>query len=148
MSTLLSTVQEIYSDFDRGDVPAILARLADDVVWETEAPAIISFSGIRRGIGEVKGFFEGIANDHSNPQLNMTEFVASGDTVAAIGRYEATMKATGKKVNTPVGHYWKFRDGKVVRYVGFINSAAFVEAMRSEERRVGKECRSRWSPYH
>src|ERR1051326_1142687 len=24
----------------------------------------------------------------------------------------------------------------------------FVEGMRSEERRVGKECRSRWSPYH
>ena len=22
------------------------------------------------------------------------------------------------------------------------------KAMRSEERRVGKECRSRWSPYH
>ena len=24
----------------------------------------------------------------------------------------------------------------------------FSEALRSEERRVGKECRSRWSPYH
>ena len=23
-----------------------------------------------------------------------------------------------------------------------------VQSMRSEERRVGKECRSRWSPYH
>ena len=23
-----------------------------------------------------------------------------------------------------------------------------VKKMRSEERRVGKECRSRWSPYH
>ena len=23
-----------------------------------------------------------------------------------------------------------------------------VRAIRSEERRVGKECRSRWSPYH
>ena len=23
-----------------------------------------------------------------------------------------------------------------------------TEDMRSEERRVGKECRSRWSPYH
>ena len=23
-----------------------------------------------------------------------------------------------------------------------------VEVLRSEERRVGKECRSRWSPYH
>ena len=25
---------------------------------------------------------------------------------------------------------------------------AIVEGLRSEERRVGKECRSRWSPYH
>ena len=23
-----------------------------------------------------------------------------------------------------------------------------LEVLRSEERRVGKECRSRWSPYH
>ena len=27
-------------------------------------------------------------------------------------------------------------------------SAAFAACRRSEERRVGKECRSRWSPYH
>ena len=27
---------------------------------------------------------------------------------------------------------------------GLIN----IAALRSEERRVGKECRSRWSPYH
>ena len=25
---------------------------------------------------------------------------------------------------------------------------AMIVGMRSEERRVGKECRSRWSPYH
>ena len=27
-------------------------------------------------------------------------------------------------------------------------SGAAAQGMRSEERRVGKECRSRWSPYH
>src|ERR1041384_2569671 len=27
-------------------------------------------------------------------------------------------------------------------------SACFINSVRSEERRVGKECRSRWSPYH
>src|SRR2546422_8157867 len=27
-------------------------------------------------------------------------------------------------------------------------NAQFVYDLRSEERRVGKECRSRWSPYH
>ena len=26
--------------------------------------------------------------------------------------------------------------------------AFLLESLRSEERRVGKECRSRWSPYH
>jgi len=30
----------------------------------------------------------------------------------------------------------------------YLGRAVFVEFTRSEERRVGKECRSRWSPYH
>src|SRR2546427_10358712 len=29
-----------------------------------------------------------------------------------------------------------------------LKGAALIELTRSEERRVGKECRSRWSPYH
>src|SRR2546422_5525318 len=33
----------------------------------------------------------------------------------------------------------------VTVYVGGLH---FVGPIRSEERRVGKECRSRWSPYH
>ena len=27
-------------------------------------------------------------------------------------------------------------------------SIGYIVVLRSEERRVGKECRSRWSPYH
>ena len=36
-------------------------------------------------------------------------------------------------------------------YFGFgilFAACAFIVLFRSEERRVGKECRSRWSPYH
>ena len=29
-----------------------------------------------------------------------------------------------------------------------INTCSVTNMARSEERRVGKECRSRWSPYH
>ena len=32
--------------------------------------------------------------------------------------------------------------------LGLIKEGSGVAANRSEERRVGKECRSRWSPYH
>ena len=36
---------------------------------------------------------------------------------------------------------------KILFEKGYILNYKFVED-RSEERRVGKECRSRWSPYH
>jgi len=32
--------------------------------------------------------------------------------------------------------------------LGFGKVEVIVVDLRSEERRVGKECRSRWSPYH
>ena len=37
-------------------------------------------------------------------------------------------------------------------YICFLQETHFreppIKPLRSEERRVGKECRSRWSPYH
>ena len=33
-------------------------------------------------------------------------------------------------------------------FFGLFDICAKKDAVRSEERRVGKECRSRWSPYH
>ena len=32
--------------------------------------------------------------------------------------------------------------------VGLVEKKNLLTKSRSEERRVGKECRSRWSPYH
>jgi uncharacterized protein len=129
MADATATVQELYAAFGRGDLPTILSKLADDVVWESEAPAIVSFGGIRHGITETRGFFEALARDFSEQKLTIDEYVASGDTVMTIGRYQATTKATGKKVDSPVAHYWKLRDGKIVRYVGLSNTAALVEAL-------------------
>src|SRR2546422_5560960 len=38
--------------------------------------------------------------------------------------------------------------GFTLRYAMKANPSHAVLGLRSEERRVGKECRSRWSPYH
>ena len=38
--------------------------------------------------------------------------------------------------------------GPVCDAVAQFEAALFERTTRSEERRVGKECRSRWSPYH
>ena len=37
---------------------------------------------------------------------------------------------------------------QVTKEQSFETMHRMYEVMRSEERRVGKECRSRWSPYH
>src|ERR1035441_1663815 len=37
---------------------------------------------------------------------------------------------------------------EAVRDIGYVNDDDVFHCDRSEERRVGKECRSRWSPYH
>src|SRR3712207_8664631 len=45
-------------------------------------------------------------------------------------------------------HYWvKFLETPYYGRQGFDGSQRPL-ILRSEERRVGKECRSRWSPYH
>ena len=36
----------------------------------------------------------------------------------------------------------------LIAAVTFLRVLNFLRLCRSEERRVGKECRSRWSPYH
>ena len=33
-------------------------------------------------------------------------------------------------------------------FIGIVGHTGSGKSTRSEERRVGKECRSRWSPYH
>ena len=43
-------------------------------------------------------------------------------------------------------HLSRIESGKVA--VTEEMKVKLLEALRSEERRVGKECRSRWSPYH
>ena len=46
---------------------------------------------------------------------------------------------------------WRVAGGEVHRILadaGIGQDEPHVFADRSEERRVGKECRSRWSPYH
>src|SRR3712207_9043326 len=40
------------------------------------------------------------------------------------------------------------QSGRVRLYRAVPEGREFTLALRSEERRVGKECRSRWSPYH
>ena len=51
--------------------------------------------------------------------------------------------------SSPLGMYKHLIELNRKGVVSFRNVVTFnMDEYRSEERRVGKECRSRWSPYH
>ena len=83
-----------------------------------------------------------VASDPS--QLTITPLLTSGETVGdyqmagtpdGLGAYR-----DGNSVVVFMNHEWRTEEGEHI-------TDARV-SVRSEERRVGKECRSRWSQYH
>ena len=118
----------LYDAFGRGDVQTILNNVTSDVDWIFEGPAVIAHAGVRKGPGEVLGFFEALATTQTGQKLTIDYFVAQGDKVASIGRYAATVTATGKSFDSPLGHFFVIRDGKVSSFVNFGDTAAVAEA--------------------
>ena len=69
--------------------------------------------------------------------------LALGLALPAAAADDTKVKAATKQVETGAK---KIGDGKIGQ--GVEETAKGIGNTRSEERRVGKECRSRWSPYH
>ena len=114
----LATVQGIYAAFRRGDVPAILECLAEDVAWEyglnsTDVPWLQP----RRGRSEVGGFFRSLGAVEFH-RLEVTTFLESGSVVVVLLQVEATVYATGRRVSeADEVHIWHFDDaGRVARF--------------------------------
>ena len=61
---------------------------------------------------------------------------------------DISSEETTKELANDFSNYLK--GGEVIFLYGEmgVGKTTFVKYLRSEERRVGKECRSRWSPYH
>ncbi|MDZ7267145.1 MAG: nuclear transport factor 2 family protein [candidate division KSB1 bacterium] len=61
MSTNADTVRDIHAAFGRGDIPAILAKLDDDVEWEYgTTPHEVPWLAPRRGRNGAAEFFQSL----------------------------------------------------------------------------------------
>jgi ketosteroid isomerase-like protein len=114
----VETVRGIYAAFGAGDVPSILARLADGVDWEYgQGKNDVPWLQQRRGRDAVGGFFEslGALEFHA---FTPKEILEAGDVVVALIDVEFTVKATGARVaEEDEIHVWRFGpDGKVIRF--------------------------------
>lgn len=122
----VNLIQKIYAAFGAADLQTILNNVNQDAEWVNHGPATIPYGG--NFTGRVAAFFQAIGESTTGGKVNAERFIAHGDTVVAIGRYTATVKSTGSKIDTPLAHIFSVRDGKVSSWVGFSDSAAVAAA--------------------
>lgn len=128
MNANVTTTQEVFARFGRGDVPAILEMLSDDVLIEFYGPSTIPYANTYRGKAEARRFFETVLANVDIHQFDQDEFITERDKVVVTGHLRLTAKRTGREIDSDYVHVITVKDGKWTRFRDFMNTAAAVAA--------------------
>jgi uncharacterized protein len=126
--TNTEVVQGTYEAVGRGDIPALLDLLTEDVQWTFQGPSTIPFAGARRGREGVAEFFSLVGGNLEFQEFEPRKFVVQGDTVAVLGFERSLVKPTGRTFEQEWAHIYKLRDGKVAEFLALEDTAAHVVA--------------------
>ncbi len=131
MTKLSEKVEAIYAAFGRGDVPAILEVLADDVDWEyAGASTDVPWLQQRKGRAAVGGFFESAAANLEFHRFTVNDVLEGPNLVVALVSLEATVKGTGRLLREiDEAHIWRFDErGRVAKFRHAADTHAQVRA--------------------
>src|SRR3954468_4179947 len=127
-----STVAEIYAAFGRGDVPAILERLAPDVAWEAWPDNFAQRGGVsylapRHGREEAAGFFAELAS-MTVLDFAVLDIIGSGRQLVAEVRASFALPNQGRFADEEL-HLWTFdASGRVSRFRHYCDTAKDLAA--------------------
>ena len=127
--TNVAVVQQAYEAFGRGDIPAVLEFLTDDVEWTTQGPSVIPFAGTFRGREGVEEFFTLLDETLEFEQFEPRKFIGQDDTVVVLGYERDVVKQTGRGFEEQWAHVYTLRDGKIATGLFLEDTAAYVEAL-------------------
>jgi ketosteroid isomerase-like protein len=122
----IEMVRGIYEAYRNRDLEHI-NRVFDDEI-EMRQTELLPWGGSYRGKEGVSAFFECLLGTISSV-VEPGEAFESGDTVVQVGRSRGTVNATGRSFDVAEVHLWTFRDDKVVRFEGYIDTPAMLEVL-------------------
>jgi len=130
----MSNVQfakDIYTAFGRGDIPAVLAAFDSEVQWrEAEGnpyqPDGTPWIGLQ---AILERLFVRLGAEWEGFTVNVRTLHDAGDYVVMEGRYAGTYKASNKSIDAQVCHVLRFRDGKLLSFQQYVNTAQLQEVM-------------------
>jgi ketosteroid isomerase-like protein len=129
------TVQDAYAAFGRGDIPALLTLLTDDVEWAIPGPPdVLPYAGTFRGREEVERFFTLLARAVEYEQFEARDFVAGGDGVVALGYEKGRARPTGRSFEGHWAMVFVVRAGRIAAFRSYEDTAATAEAFSTSSR--------------
>lgn len=131
MSKHLDTVQAIYAAFGRGDVPAILAVLAEDIAWEYQPQSTdVPWLAQRNGRASVAGFFETLMKEVDIKKFEPKALTEGPRHVVALCDFIGAVRRTGREiVEIDEPHVWTFDDtGRITRFRHAVDTHAHWKA--------------------
>jgi ketosteroid isomerase-like protein len=124
-------VQAAYACFGRGDVPALLNHLTDDVQWTHHGSLDLPYLGSFHGKPAVAQWFGQVAEHDGIQVFEPREFLAGADHVTVLG-WERTQALPGGGVfESHWVHVFKLRNGLISAFVGSYDTAAVAKARAS-----------------
>jgi hypothetical protein len=128
----IKTITQVYEAFGRGDVPAILGTLSDDVDWAAEASsADAPWYGVRHGRDAVAEFFTAFGSAMEVEDFTPVSIAANDDDVLTVVRFRARSRSTGQTASMDLHHFFRFRDGKIYYYRGTEDTAETAQVLRA-----------------
>lgn len=127
----IQIVQEIYAAFGRGDVPAIMQYMSDDlrafgIVTDRKlVPWHVQISKKQ----DVPQFFQALGETAEFTRFEPRDFAAGGDHVYCTVSLDVTFRHNGRQVTADdVMQRFTFKNGKVVEWRGSEDTARFSAA--------------------
>jgi len=121
-------VNQAYSNFKTGNINGLLDLMADDVNWTLPQMEGVPFAGTRAGRDAVAEFFQSVNSTQESLRFEPRELIAEGDKVVALGSYQWRVKANSREFGGDFAHVFTIRDGKVVAFNEYMDTAACRDA--------------------
>ncbi|MEO8595392.1 MAG: nuclear transport factor 2 family protein [Candidatus Solibacter sp.] len=134
----IEVIRSTYAAFKTADLPAILSCIAEGAQWHNQGPETVPYAGLYRGKEEIVRFFQTIAESTTGGEVVVDDYVAQGDRVIAFGRYRATVRSTGAPIDSPIAHDFTLRDGRIVRWEGYSDTALVAAAHSGQSVAAGQ----------
>jgi uncharacterized protein len=121
----VQVIRDLYEGLHRGDVPLVLDVMDLEIEWrEAEGNPYQPDGQPWHGPDAVvKNLFMRLASEWDGFTVHPWSFHDAGSAVVVECRYTGTFKATGRKLDAQVCHVWKLRDGKVVSFQQYADTA-------------------------